>query len=233
MLARLRLPFLVAFAIAATPLAAVASGQLHAIANAISDTQIEIRWNWDEHDPEYPVLQVQWVGYDLYRRDPAACSPWVRLNAEIIPRVPGVDHGGVWVDAPPTPTTTWEYELRPVTAVRQQTMQLGSDCWMCPAKAWESAPKYAGPVTVGTLSSFYGIAVYVAPHACWYQGMYFDGEDAERLRPYVDSGQAFRFYGDEGWWDPIDGIGISLERFEPVTTPTVRSSWGQVKTIYR
>ncbi|HEX4936563.1 MAG TPA: hypothetical protein VFV33_25455, partial [Gemmatimonadaceae bacterium] len=81
--ARLRFLATLVIGLAAVPAAAHAYGDLTATANAISATEIEIVWQWYESDPPDPTGHPEWVGYDLYRRNPAECSPWVRLNAEI------------------------------------------------------------------------------------------------------------------------------------------------------
>jgi hypothetical protein len=161
----------------------------------------------------------------------------VRLNADIFPRVVGVDHGGIFVDTPPAPSVTWEYEIRPVTAARKTAMAYSSDCMApCSPRMWESIPKLAGPVTVGTVGTDYGWGIHIAPYAleCWSLGFYVSGTAADLLRPHLGSSQVFRFYGDEGFTDVIDGTELILDRFEPLDpTPTARTTWGQLKTLYR
>lgn len=218
-------------------LSAHAHGDLHATADAISATEIEIRWDWYEFDPSHPDDHPEWIGYDFFRRNPAECSPWVRLNAAIIPRVPGVTHGGVIVDAPPAPLVTWEYQLVPVDAAREPVVMIGGSCEPpCVPHVWESIPKLAGPVTVGRIGMDLGWAVYIIPCAgsCWY-GFYVAGEAADALRPYLGTQDVFRFYGDE-YFGGFEGSSLFLDRFEPascVTTPARRSSWGEVKTHRR
>lgn len=242
MLARSRVvPVLVlAIALLAAPRAARAHGDLTATANAISATEIEIVWQWYEYPPGDPAGHPEWVGYDLYRRNPAECSPWVRLNAEILPRVPGATHGGTILDAPPATLVTWQYELRPVDADRNEVYLIGGYCEPpCAANVWESIPKLAGPVTVGTIGMDLGWALYITPcpDGCWYS-FYIDGqsEAADALRPYLGTGQAFEFYGDELYFGGFEGSSLGLDRYEPTlcdATPAARPSWGRLKTLYR
>jgi hypothetical protein len=214
-----------------------ASGDLYATANAISATQIEIQWEWYEFNPEAPALYPEWIGYDLYRRNPAECSDWVRLNDVIFPRVLGATHGGTIVDTPPAALVTWEYELRPVDIARNTVVIIGGYCEPpCVPHAWESIPKLVGPVTIGTVEMDLGWAVYIfgCPGSCWY-GFYVEGEAADQLRPYLGTGDAFRFYGDESFGG-FEGSALFLDRFEPAdcgVVPTKRTSWGKIKTIYR
>jgi len=234
---RLRLLPALALALAIPAGVAQAHGDLTATANAISATEIQIQWQWYEFDPPDPTGHPEWVGYDLYRRNPAECSPWVRLNAEIIPRVPGATHGGTIVDVPPAPLVTWQYELRPVDAARNVVYLIGGYCEPpCAANMWESIPKLAGPVTVGTIGLDVGWAVYIipCPDACWY-GFVVPEPEASLLRPYLGTGEAFRFYGDE-FFGTFEGSYLYLDRFEPAPcgpVPAARPSWGRVKTLYR
>ena len=76
--ARLRFLAALVIGLAVVPAVARAHGDLTATANAISATEIEIVWQWYEFDPPDPAGHPEWVGYDLYRRNPAECSPWVR-----------------------------------------------------------------------------------------------------------------------------------------------------------
>ena len=68
----------------------------------------------------------------------------------------------------------------------------------CAPHAWESIPKLAGPVTVGTIGQDLGWAVIITPCAegCWYSFTVAEPRASE-LRPYLGTGQVFRFYGDE------------------------------------
>jgi hypothetical protein len=241
MLARMRLLTIIALALALTSPAAHAAGDLNATANATSSTQIEIQWQWYEYDPSlYPIVgRPDWVGYDLYRRNPAECSAWVRLNAEIIPRAPGVSHGGTYVDTPPATLLTWEYKLVMVDAAHGEIVLVWPEgCEPpCNPHMWESIPKLAGPVTVGTVGLDVGWAVYIdgCPDGCWAGGFYVEGPAADPLRPYVGTGQAFRFYGDESF-GTFEGNPLSLDRFEATdcgSTPAERPTWGRIKTLYR
>jgi hypothetical protein len=237
MRARILLAALVALALGHGPRVAHAYGDLTATANATSATEIEIQWQWYEYGPGDPAGYPEWVGYDLHRRNPAECSPWVRLNAEIIPRVPGATHGGTIVDVPPAPLITWEYQLRPVDAAHNPVYLIGGYCEPpCPAHMWESIPKLAGPVTVGTVEMDLGwtVVIFGCRDGCWYSFNVTEPE-ASLLRPYLGTGEAFRFYGDE-FYGTFEGSYLYLDRFEPAgcgPTPAVRPTWGSVKTRYR
>jgi hypothetical protein len=215
-----------------------AAGDLNATANANTSNQIVIEWSWYEYDPGVPVGRPDWVGYDLYRRDPAVCSPWVRLSEDIIPRVPGVSHGGTIVDTPPATLTTWEYKLIMVDAARNEIILVWPEgCEPpCAPHAWESIPKLAGPVTVGTIDLDLGWAVVITPclASCWYSFTVSEPQ-ASLLRPYLGTGEAFRFFGDE-FFGTFEGSPLYLDHFEPAgcgPTPTTRPSWGSLKTLYR
>lgn len=219
-----------------SPRTARAGGELTAYANATSATEITIQWQWYEYGPE-PVDVPEWVGYDLLRRDPAGCSPWTRVNAEIIPRVPGVGHSGTFVDTPPAAGVTWEYQMIPVDAAHQRVLMSVAQCaHPCAFHLWESIPKLAAPVTIGVPTMDLGWAIGVAPcpEACWYWFMVVE-PGASLLRPHVGSGQAFQLYGDE-FFSTFEGSLLQLDRFEPAAcgpTPAARPSWGRVKTLYR
>lgn len=233
----IRFGLILMFALCAPAAVAHAHGDLHASADAISATEIEIRWQWYEFDPAHPDDHPEWIGYDLLRREPGQCSPWVRLNAAIIPREPGVTHAGTIVDAPPAPLVTWEYQLVPVNLAREPVVMIGGSCEPpCVPHVWESLPKLAGPVTVGRVGMDLGWAVYIEPceGSCWYS-FYVAEEMADQLRPYVGTSDVFRFFGDE-YFGGFEGSALFLDRFEPascVTTPARRSTWGRLKTHHR
>lgn len=213
-----------------------ATGDLHATANANAANEIVIDWTWYEFNPEAPPTNPEWIGYDLYRRDPAQCTEWVRLNPTIIPRVPGQTHSGTFVDMPAV-GITWEYQFVPVNAAREAVFLNGAVCEPpCAPHAWESIPKLAGPVTVGKVTMDIGWAVVITPclDGCWYTFTVSEPE-ASLLRPYLNTGQAFRFYGDE-FFGTFEGSPLYLDHFEPTTCGTVSTaptSWGRIKTIYR
>ena len=218
--------------------AAHAAGDLNATANANASNQIVFEWEWYEFDPSDPVDRPDWVGYDLYRRDPAQCSPWVRLNETILPRQPGVSHGGTFVDTPPAPLVTWEYKLILVDSQRNEiSLVWPQGCEPpCAPHAWESIPKLAGPVTVGTVTMDLGWAVVISPcpEGCWY-GFVVSEPGASELRPYLGTGRAFRFYGDENF-GTFEGSYLYVDHYEGAAcgpTPVTRSSWGRVKARYR
>lgn len=224
-------------AVALIPAVAHSHGDLTATANAISATEIEIQWQWYEYPPGDPTGHPEWVGYDLYRRNPEECSPWVRLNAVILPREPGATHGGTIVDAPPAPLVTWQYELRPVDADRNVVHLIGGYCEPpCAANMWESIPRLAGPVTVGRVAYETGAGMLLVPcsDGCWYPFVVPE-PGASLLRPYAGTDAVFRFYGDE-FFGTFEGSYLYLDRFEPAgcgPTPAARPSWGRVKTLYR
>lgn len=225
-----------ALALAASP--AYGGGDLNATANATPSTQILFEWSWQEYDLSAPVGRPDWVGYDLYRRNPAECSDWVRLNEEMIARIPGVSHGGTFLDTPPALLVTWEYKLVMVNAARNEIVLVWPEgCEPpCVPHAWESIPKLAGPVTVGSIGQDLGWAVVInpCPGTCWYS-FTVGGPAADQLRPYLGTGETFRFFGDE-YFGTFEGSPLFLDHFEPAgcaVTPALRTSWGRVKMRYR
>lgn len=216
-----------------------AAGDLNATANANAAGEISIDWSWTEYDPaQFPVVgRPDWVGYDLLRREPGACSPWVRLNDEIMPRVPGASHSGTFVDAPPATGVTYEYRLVMVNAAHEPIVLVWPEgCEPpCSPHAWESVPKLAAPVTIGTVTDWgWAVLVEACPGSCW-SSFYVPEPGASLLRPYAGTGQAFRIHGDEGCGS-VEGCGIALDRFEPADcgiTPAARSGWGRLKIRYR
>jgi hypothetical protein len=233
----LRLPATLTLTLALVAGAAHAAGDLNAAANASGSNQIVFDWSWTEYDPSAPVERPDWVGYDLYRRNPAECSPWIRLNGTIIPRVPGVSHGGTFVDTPPATSVTWEYKLIMVDSERNEIFLIWPQgCEPpCAPHAWESIPKLAGPVTIGMVSSDLGWAVAIQPCAdgCWY-GFVVPEPKASELRPYLGTGRTFRFYGDE-LFGTFEGSYLTVDHYDPAPcgpTPVKRASWGRLKARY-
>jgi hypothetical protein len=236
---RLRSLFLSLLAMMLVSGIARAAGDLNMTANATGTSQITLEWSWYEYDPSSPVTRPDWVGYDLYRRDPAQCTDWVRLNASIIPRVPGVSHDGTFVDTPPVPQVTWEYKLIMVDAARNEIILIWPEgCEPpCEPHAWESIPKLAGPVTIGSVTQDLGWAVIITPcpNGCWYTFVVSEPGGADALRPYLGSGETFRFYGEE-FFGTFEGSYLTVDHIEPAAcTPVAatRSTWGKVKVLYR
>src|SRR5262245_40515677 len=66
----------------ALPSSALADGAISGGA-ACAGGVVTVSWSYFE---DAPFGHLEWVGYDVYRRDPDPCGDLTRLNAFIIPR---------------------------------------------------------------------------------------------------------------------------------------------------
>ena len=188
---------------------------------------IDVHWSLSEstHPPGYP----NWTGIDVQRRPLPGCGPYVTVNPQPFPRVGGEYH---YFDTVAT-GTMYEYRLIFVDANRQEVSV--PDCYDCVRGGWGSCPNFSAPVTQGTLEDF-GWALFLTPcpGSCYYY-FYFEGPFVETLRPYAGNGTVVRLYGTP-LCGTVEGCAIQVDHYELANcgvTPARRSSWGQVKTLYR
>ncbi len=239
----MRMPFpmsllatVLAAAIAALAPAFARAGALDVGASAASSTSIRLSWSWWE-DPSYPTGHPEWVGYDLYRRASAGCGEWVRLNPDLIARVPGQTQSCSWLDTTPTPATAWTYQVRLVDANRDAVLLPPPACTSSPCSppGYAACPDASAPLVVGAVTDW-GWAVQVTGCAdgCW-GAFYVANPAADALRPYAGSGQAVALYGT-AQCGTVEGCALQLDHFELAacgSTPVRRSTWGTLKSRYR
>jgi hypothetical protein len=212
-------------ALALTPLAA---GALIIDAGISVAPNGDIVFSWYQNGPPQP--NYSYVGYDVYRRATDNCSEWVRVTGEMVPLVGGELTYEI-VDNPP-PGHTYQYQVRPVDADRVQVFPGPCDC---SSSEFVSTPGFSTPIFHGRLRD-HGWAAYLEPcvGSCGPQG--YISPIPEALIPYLDTGTALNIYGQSGCAS-LEGCSINVDHFEVVVcddiVPARRTSWGQVKTIYR
>jgi hypothetical protein len=150
------------------------------------------------------------------------------VNAQPFPRQASNDYFEV-----PPPGKMYEYRVVFVDASRQQVTI--PDCFDCQRFGYATFPAFSAPMVEGTLQDL-GWAFYITncPNTC-FGPFYISGPVMDSLRPYVGTGQALRFWGTAGC-GTLEGCSLQVESFELAAcgpTPARRSSWGQVKTLYR
>lgn len=193
-----------------------------------------ITFTWYEGDMPYPGYDF--AGYDIWRRALDDCSGWERVNAELYPRGSGTPipdgHNGYQyqlVDQPPA-GHSYEYRLRFVDANREQVSPGPCECT---TGAYVSTPGFATPITQGKLVDW-GWAYSIQP--CLGSCMppaYIEPDPA--LTQYLGTNTTIRFYGTMGCGS-IEGCSMAVDHWEIAgceVVPTRRTSWGEVKTIYR
>jgi len=195
-------------------------------------------------DPAHPsALPPEWVGYDIYRRTFPNCGEWigVRVNEEVLLRPPQGIHELTYVDTPANPGTH-QYSVVFVDAERHPILL--PSCYFCElgfgyhgALGYASCPAGQFPATIGRLEDW-GWALYVQgcrDAGCWPSAYFSDEKWEAELRPYAGTDTVIRFYGSLECCS-VEGTVMQIDRWEFAAcgpTPTARSSWGQVKAIYR
>ena len=184
---------------------------------------------WSVYDPaqDHP----EWVGFDVMRRVLPGCANFVRVNPEILPRlpVPGytIGFGG------PVGGKAVEYRVVPVDLNRQPVFPGPGFC--SPCNAFASCPPFSSPITVGTLAELATGFVYVipCPGTC-YPHAYFEGGVPAGLAPYVGTSTALNLFGNLSCGG-VEGCSLTLDHWQVTScvTPAVTRSWGQLKAIYR
>lgn len=212
------------------------AGFMSSSAACTGTQQITFSWDWYEFDG-YTTARPEWVGYDVLRRPLSSCTPFERINAQSLPRVFGQAHSHVFVDTPPSQFETYEYRAVPVDANRNTVIMLMPDCEPpCVKPSWASCPANSAPLVVGLVVDW-GWALYLqpCPSSCYF-GFYTSGTAIEQeLRDQGRVGTVVKLYGT-GWCCGIEGAAMDGVAWEPgvcVSTPARRTSWGELKTIYR
>ena len=184
---------------------------------------------WSVYDPaqDHP----EWAGFDVLRRVLPGCADFVRMNAEIIPRLPGP--GYVTGFGEPASGKAVEYRVVPVD-LNRQPVSLGPG-FCSPCNAFANCPPFSSPITVGTLAELATGFVYVipCPGTC-YPSAYFAGGVPAGLAPYVGTSTAFSLFGDISCGG-VEGCSLTADHWQlsSCVTPAVTRSWGQLKAIYR
>lgn len=185
---------------------------------------------WNVFDPA--PGQPEWVGFDVMRRTLPGCDEFVRVNEEIIPRLP--EPGYLRTFGEPSNGLTAEYRVVPVDVNRQPVAMSPSFC--SPCNEFVNCPSFTSPITVGTLQELAPGFVYViaCPGTC-YPSPFFAGGVPGDLAPYVGSGTALRLFGTISCGG-VEGCSFNVvDHWEigSCVTPTATQSWGRLKTIYR
>jgi hypothetical protein len=180
----------------------------------------------------------EWAGFDVWRRALDDCSHWERVTAQPYPINSGTpipDGYNTYqyqhTDHPPA-GHSYEYRLRFVDANRNEVPRGPCDCSI---SSYVSTPQFTTPIYHGRLRD-HGWAAYVDPcvESCGPPG--YISPIPEALVPYLDTDTALNIYGRAGCGS-LEGCSISVDHFEVVVcddiVPARRTSWGQVKTIYR
>ncbi len=216
------------------------AGLLSTYATCDGSDNITVQWSFYE-DPQNPVGHPEWVGYDVLRRSLDPCEPWTRVTATPYLRTPGISESFTYVEAAPAAQTAYEYQVILVDAGRNPLLFpiTECDCWNG-SFAWVSCPLFSAPLTQGTLTDG-GWALYVnpCPGSC-YSACYLEGPLApsleQELRSYLGTGTVLRFYGTLACGG-VEGCGLRLNHFDVApcgsVVPATRSTWGQIKVLYR
>jgi hypothetical protein len=226
--------FLLFLALACLPVVVVA-GPLTTSAYC-NGSQVVVAWSWYE-DPMQPTGDPEWTGYDVYRRPMANCGTWVRVNATPFTRTMGASEAFDLTDTPPT-AQGWTYEVRLVAADRSPAPFPEGITW---DPAWQLAyaacPETEVPIVRGTVSDTWGWTLTIVPceASCWPFVYVMDYEGMLALQEYV--GQVVQVYGTISCGN-MEGCSLDwIDHFVPTTcdspVPVRRSTWGDVKALYR
>jgi hypothetical protein len=217
-------------AVAAT-LANAGSYDTSAITNP--DGTISVQWAYAEL-AGYPSAHPEWVGYDVLRRAVGNCTTFQRVNDAIFPRVMGQDQSYAFVDTPAGGGIEYEYDVIMVDADRNQLFLGFPECDLCDGQAFAGVPALAAPITQGTVSNVGGLLrVQPCTAGCWTP--FYIGSAPDPVLPYADGSTVLRFFGTSAC-NRFEGCALQVDHFEVVTcdaVPTVRTSWGRLKSIYR
>ncbi len=211
------------------------AGAMSSLATCTGAQEVTFSWDWYEFE-SYVTNRPEWVGYDVMRRSVTQCTPYQRLNAQPIARTVGLSHSRQFVDATVQVGQTYEYRAIPVDANRVAVVMSFPDCEPpCVKPAWASCPAASAPLTIGRLEDW-GWALHVSPcpGSCYF-GFYFDGPVASDLRAQGRVGTDVSLYGT-GWCCGLEGAAMDAVAWQPANcsiTPARRSSWGELKVLYR
>jgi len=178
-----------------------------------------------------PTPAPEWTGYDIYRRSLDDCDTWVRLNDQPFARQAGDgDYQYSYVDAPSS-GHAYQYQVRLVDVNRQEVSVAPCDCHL---NAFVT-PELTTPISQGRLIDW-GWAAGIEPCLGSCLAYAYISPVPSELVPYVGTATTLRFYGTMGCGS-VEGCALELDHFNvsacDVVVPTRRTSWGQVKTIYR
>ncbi|HTK30989.1 MAG TPA: hypothetical protein VL332_03425 [Candidatus Saccharimonadaceae bacterium] len=225
----------VSFAMMAATVALAHAGSYDTSAIPNPDGTISVQWAYAEL-AGYPSGHPEWVGYDVLRRTTGDCaSTFQRVNDTIFPRIMGQDQSYTFLDTPPGGGIEYEYDVIQVDVDRNRLFLGFPECDLCDGQAFAGMPAFAAPITQGTLSdATWTLRLQPCVTGCW-TPFYLDPSSTQLLRPYADGSTVLRFYGSSAC-DRFEGCSLHVDHFEVVTcdaVPTVRTSWGRLKAIYR
>ena len=230
----LLVPAVAAGALLAT--GAANAGYLYTSAQC-AGSSISVRWTLYGDPGGYP----NFVGYDLYRRAQPECGLPVRLNAEILPRIPGQTHTVTFVDSTAATATMYRYDVALVDA-NHHGIIWQEFCDPCFSFAWESCPQFSAPLVQGTLESALPLwlSLWPCPGVDCYTHFYIERPWPPELEQYVGTGTAVRIYGP---WSCANTEGcfiFGVVNFDvrpcgitAVEEPEAPGTWGAIKAAYR
>ena len=219
-----------ALALAGVASSARAMGDLTASATT-NGADVVIGWDYNEYTPGC----AEFVGYDVYRRRLDDCNSWTRVNAAMVPRPAGMGYSQHQItDTPPLSNVMYEYRVDFVDALRNPAICAGL-CGLCSRYSRASVPALSAPITHGRIEELGTIAILPCANSCYSPFFIWEPEVADQLRPYAGTGETIRFWGYESC-NGFEGCALQVTNWEVAgsdETPARRSTWGQVKTLYR
>ncbi len=213
--------------LALTATSAAASPVIDAWTDAPSGGQVTLHFSHFESSAPYSA--PEWTGYDAYRRSLDECDTWVRLNDEPYARQSG-NYEYTYTDAPAA-GHAYEYRVWLVDVNREQVSVAPCDCHL---RAFATLD-FTTPISQGRLIDW-GWAAGIEPCLGSCLPYAYISPVPTELVPYVGTNTTLRFYGTMACGS-VEGCSLQLEHFNvsacDVVIPARRTSWGQVKTIYR
>ena len=218
----------IAFLVALFPAAAHAGADISASATCNSGS-VTLSWSYMETSP---VGLPDWAGYDVYRRAVEPCGPWVRLNADIIPRDFSGNHSRQFVDGSATTTAAYEYEVWPVD--QNHVLVALPQCSECVGTTVASCPSLGAAMAHGTLEDLgWAMLIHACTSSCSPASIIENNLDA--LRPYAGTGTALALYGTVACGG-VEGCTLTLDHFDVADcgpVPILPGTWGSLKARYR
>ncbi len=222
---------------ACVSVAPASAGELYTRAEC-TGVSILVRWTLQADPGGYP----NFVGYDLYRRTQPECGPPVRLNTEILPRIPGQWHTVTFEDTTVASATMYRYDVRLVDA-NHQAIIWQEFCDPCFTFAWESCPRFSAPLVHGTLMgdpNWYWVNLWPCVGVDCYIPFLIHEPWPQELEQYMNTGVAVRIYGSYMCAN-TEGCFIEMTDFDvlpcggvtSVQEPLAPGTWGTVKAMYR
>jgi hypothetical protein len=180
----------------------------------------------------YESNHPEWTGVDVYRREPAGCGAWQRINDTPYARAYNQSFQYTLVDHPPAQRTLYEYEWRAVDADRNPAAVPFYNIDGMP-NAWATSPALSAP-TIRAVVSDGGWCVNVwnaEPGNCYISGYAYHTAELDAV---LDGTTVVDLYGT--WYcGSIEGCFLDVKRVVVVngTVATQRTSWGRLKALYR